>query len=53
VKLTADEIKLLVFVLLALLVGVATKHYRNNHPIELPPRPAHATPAPKEPVEDE
>jgi hypothetical protein len=53
VKLTADEIKLLVFVLLALLAGAAAKHYRNNHPIELPPRPAHATPAPKAQADDE
>ena len=48
-KLTTDEIKLVVFVLIALLVGAATKHYRTNHPIVLPPAP-HRTPAAKAPA---
>ena len=41
-RLTADEIKLVVFVLLALLVGAAAKHYRATHPIHLPPPPVAA-----------
>jgi hypothetical protein len=53
VKLTADEIRLLAFVLLALLIGAAVKHYRNAHPIDLPARPAHVTPAPLKPVDYE
>jgi hypothetical protein len=53
VKLTADEIRLIVFVLLALLVGAAVKHYRHGRPVELPPPPAHASPAPKAPVDYE
>lgn len=52
-KLTADEIKLIVFVLLALLIGATAKHYRTNHPIDLPARPVQITPAPKTPVEAE
>ena len=50
-KLTADEIKLVVFALLALLVGAAAKHYRTAHPIHLPPPPA--SPAPRAPLESE
>jgi hypothetical protein len=53
VKLTADEIKLIVFVLLALLVGAAAKHYRHAQPIDLPPRAPHVTPAPTRPVDYE
>lgn len=41
-KLTADEIKLVVFVLLALLVGAAVKHYRTQTPELLPRAPATA-----------
>ena len=52
-KLTPDEIKLVVFVLLALLVGVAAKNYRAGHPIELPPRPPPLTAAPKAPADAE
>ena len=51
-KLTTDEIKLVVFVLLALLVGAAAKHYRSSHPISLPPA-HHRTPVPKAPADPE
>jgi hypothetical protein len=37
VKLTTDEIKLVVFILLALLLGAAVKHYRAPK-LEIPPR---------------
>ena len=43
-KLTADEIKLVVFALLALLAGAVAKHYRTTHSIHLPPPPATAAP---------
>jgi hypothetical protein len=52
-KLTADEIKLIVFVLLALLVGAAAKHYRHAQRIDLPPRAPHVTPVPARPVDYE
>ena len=50
-RLTADEIKLVVFALLALLAGAVAKHYRTSHPIHLPP--PSATPAPKAAQESE
>jgi len=37
VKLTTDEIKLVVFVLLALVVGAAVKHYRTPNIPPFPP----------------
>ena len=42
-RLTSDEIKLVTFVLLAVLAGAATKYYRTEHP-----RPAISTPTVKE-----
>lgn len=41
-RMTADEIKLVTFLLVALLAGAATKHYRATHP-----RPVSSTPAPR------
>jgi hypothetical protein len=52
-KLRADEIKLVVFVLLALLVGAAVQHYRHSHPVVLPPAPARLKPVPRAPVDFE
>ena len=50
---TAEEIKTACFIVIAFLLGVATKHYRQNHPVA-PAKaaavaPAHAGPqqAPK------
>ncbi|MDB6150700.1 MAG: hypothetical protein JWQ44_2148 [Chthoniobacter sp.] len=40
-RLTTDEIKLLTFVLVAVIAGAATKYYRNQHP-----RPLISTPVP-------
>ena len=36
-RLTADEIKLVVFLVVALLVGVTVKHYRHRDRLQLPP----------------
>ncbi len=41
-RLTGDEIKLVTFVLVALLVGATTKYYRGQHPPSLM-----STPLPK------
>ena len=38
-RLTTDEIKLLTFILVALLAGAATKYYRTQHPRPLPATP--------------
>jgi hypothetical protein len=43
-KLTPDEIRLVVFVLAALVVGVAVKNYRQRQRAEVPP-PAAVAPA--------
>src|SRR5436190_23108254 len=51
VKLRRDEIKLRVFIALALLVGSIVKTYRRNHPIALPARAARTLPAPKAAVD--
>jgi hypothetical protein len=47
-KLTPDEIRLVVFILVALVLGAAVKNYRHKRQIELPPPPQvmSATPAP-------
>jgi hypothetical protein len=52
-KLTADEIRLVVFVLVALVVGAAVKNYRHRHRIEVPPPPTLATPATPAPSDSE
>jgi hypothetical protein len=52
-KLTPDEIRLVVFVLVALVVGAAVKNYRHRHRIEVPPPPTLATPATPAPVDSE
>jgi hypothetical protein len=47
--LTPEEKRTVCFVLLAFVLGLATKHYRETHPVPLP-KPAktaaHATPKP-------
>lgn len=52
-RLTKDEIKLAVFLLAALVLGVTVKHYRHRDRVALPPPPAHVTPAPKAEVDFE
>jgi hypothetical protein len=52
-RLTRDEIKLVAFILGALLLGVTVKHYRHRNSIQLPPPPAHATPPSKGEVDFE
>ena len=47
-RLTKDEIKLVVFLLAALLLGVTVKHYRHRDRERLPPRPAEVDSAPAE-----
>ena len=45
-RLTTDEIKLVAFVLGALVLGVAVKHYRHRDRAAMPPPAAPATPLP-------
>jgi hypothetical protein len=52
-RLTKDEIKLVAFLLLALLLGVTVKHYRHKNRPELPAPPAHVTQTPKGEVDFE
>jgi hypothetical protein len=52
-RLTRDEIKLVVFLLGALLLGVTIKHVRHRDRLVLPPAPAHAAPPPKGEVDFE
>jgi hypothetical protein len=52
-RLTKDEIKLVAFLLGALLLGVTVKHYRHRDRVQLPPAPVHATPPPKGEVDFE
>ena len=52
-RLSSDEIKLIVFVLLSLLVGAAVKHYRARQPMPLAPAAAQVVPAPRAAVESE
>ncbi len=44
-KLTRDEILLVTSLLLALVLGVAIKHFREQHRLSAPPPSAAATPA--------
>jgi hypothetical protein len=46
-RLTKDEIKLVAFLLGAVLLGVTVKHYRHRHRLEFPPPPALEMPLPK------
>jgi hypothetical protein len=48
-KLTADEIKLVAFIVVALLVGAATRHFRHRGDFHLPPTPSAVEAASKEP----
>jgi len=52
-KLTPDEIRLVVFVLVSLVVGAAVKNYRHSHRITVPPPPALAPPATPAPADSE
>jgi hypothetical protein len=52
-RLTRDEIKLVVFILGALLLGVTIKHIRHRDRLVVPPASAHATPPPKGEVDFE
>ena len=52
-RLTKDEIKLVAFLLSALLLGVTVKHYRHKSRPELPAPPAHVTQTPKGEVDYE
>jgi hypothetical protein len=52
-RLTRDEIKLVVFVLGAILLGVTIKHIRHRDRLVLTPASAQATPAPKGEVDFE
>ena len=52
-RLSSDEIKLVVFVLLSLLVGSAVKHYRARQPMPVAPAAAQVVPAPRATVGDE
>ena len=52
-RLTKDEIKLVTFLLGALLLGVTVKHYRHREHLPLPPTAAQASPAPKADVDYE
>jgi hypothetical protein len=52
-RLTKDEIKLVAFLLGALLLGVTVKHHRHPDQLPLPPPPVHATPPPKGDVDFE
>ena len=52
-RLTKDEIKLVSFLLGALLLGVTVRHYRHRDRVNLPPPAAHATPPPKAAVDFE
>jgi hypothetical protein len=52
-RLSADEIKLVVFVLLALLVGATVKHYRAHRPMPARPPPAQLTPVARTTVDYE
>jgi hypothetical protein len=46
-RLTSDEVKLVVFLLGALLLGVTIKHIRHRDRLALPPAPAQAAPPSK------
>jgi hypothetical protein len=39
-KLTPQEIRIVIFLLLALVVGSAVKHYRHRAPLPVPAQPA-------------
>ena len=52
-RLTKDEIKLVAFLLGALLIGISIKSYRHRHRIELPPPSAEAPSATKAEVDFE
>ena len=52
-RLTKDEIKLVAFLLAALVLGVTIKHYRHRDRVAIPPPPANATPPPKAEVDFE
>jgi hypothetical protein len=52
-KLTPDEIRLVVFILLALVVGAAVKNYRHRQQFDLPPPPARVAPATPSPADYE
>ena len=49
-KLTPDEIRLVVFVLVALVVGAAVMQYRHRKRSEIPPLPPPAALAPATPL---
>jgi hypothetical protein len=51
-RLTPHEIRVVVFILVALTVGALVKNYRARHRLALPPA-AKITPSPKAPVDFE
>ena len=52
-RLSPDEIKLVVFVLLALLVGATVKHYRSHRPMPARPPAAQVMPVARAAVDYE
>lgn len=52
-RLTKDEIKIVAFLLGALLLGVTVKHYRHRERLPLSPAAAQAVPATKADVDYE
>jgi hypothetical protein len=50
-RLTRDEIILIAFIVLSLLLGTAVKHYRQKARMELKTTPTVQTPAPQTPEE--
>jgi hypothetical protein len=52
-RLSSDEIKLVVFVLLSLLVGATVKHYRARQPMPVAPAAAQVVPGPRVAVDSD